>query len=64
MPLLDGGGLVEKLRAHDFSGGIIIFSASLDEALSRLFSHLRVDAIVHKGTSAETLLLAVRKVLS
>ena len=56
MPHLDGLGLVEQSRRAGYRGRIVVFASALSESDRRSFTRLAVDAIVEKGSRAQTLL--------
>lgn len=59
MPHLEGIDLVEKLRAHGFSGRIIFFSSTLAPQGAERLARLRVDAVVEKGRPLAQLMAAL-----
>jgi len=62
MPHMDGWGLIVRARAGGFRGGVIVYSASLDEDEERKrYEALPVDGILKKPASAEELLRWVKQ---
>ena len=60
MPRIGGVELVQRLREIAFPGRIIVFSSSLDPTLSAKFLALGVHGLVHKGTTPQALLGALK----
>lgn len=48
MPILNGLGVVSKLRELNFPGKVLIFCSELSPAVSDLYRQLKVDRILYK----------------
>jgi len=62
MPGLDGLGLVGKLRAAGFAGGIIVVSAGIDATEAARYRSLNVNRILLKPIFAEQVHEAVNEI--
>ena len=59
MPEMDGLEFVGKLRAMNFTGRILVWSATVNSLEQAAYKTLNVDAIVRKSGNPELLLKAI-----
>ena len=62
MPGLTGSELVQKLRAVNFSGKIMVLSGHLTPELERIYRALGVDDIIHKPYDLSTIRSIIERV--
>ncbi len=63
MPNLDGWKFIVQARAGGFKGGIIVFSAYLDDDELRRYRELSIDRVIEKPPRTGELLGAVKEII-
>jgi two-component system chemotaxis response regulator CheY len=64
MPLLDGLGLVEALRALRFPGRIMVFSSALNREVHDRYRQFGVDRVLYKPVPPADLRRAIREIFA
>ena len=64
MPGLTGSELIQKLRAVNFSGKIMVLSGHLTPELERIYRALGVEEIVRKPYDLSSIRMALERIAS